>query len=98
MARGRIALGVGSAWARHLVSIGVGILYLPILYANFPRDVLGVYLLFFTAASLLNLADLGLGIVLSRAIAYARGAPVDQPQADAAPEAAFYRRARLPDI
>lgn len=69
----RITQGVSVMWLRFVVTLLVGIFQLPILYASFDRTVLGIYMLFFTMANFLALADLGLGTVVTRAVSYLKG-------------------------
>lgn len=73
MSNRRIVQGISASWLRFAVSIVIGLFQLPILFANLDKTVLGIYLLFFTVASFLTLADLGLGSVLGRAVSFLWG-------------------------
>lgn len=85
MSRQRIARGLSASWFRFLVTISLNLFQLPILNACFDRAVLGIYLLFATLSMFLSLTDLGLGNVLSRAVAYATGAEQGDRSAPVAP-------------
>jgi O-antigen/teichoic acid export membrane protein len=81
----RAFAGVMASWVRLGVITLVGLLQTPILFRYLPLPELGVWYLFFTIATFINLSDLGLPSVFSRSISYIWGRSqaevVEPPQA-----------------
>ncbi|MNS33851.1 Polysaccharide biosynthesis protein [compost metagenome] len=76
----KITGGITASWIRFVISIGVAIFQLPILYANFDKSVIGYYLLFSTLSIFLSISDLGLGSVIGRTVSYNWGANSNHTQ------------------
>jgi O-antigen/teichoic acid export membrane protein len=69
----RIAFGAVSSWLSRCTSILLGLLLMPVLFRNLPREALGVWLLLGQSWATLGILDLGLGATLTRRIAFAMG-------------------------
>lgn len=82
----RAFAGVVASWVRFGVISLVGLLQTPILFRHLPLAELGVWYLFFTIATFINLSDLGLPSAFGRAVSYIWGrggaTPADPPPAD----------------
>jgi O-antigen/teichoic acid export membrane protein len=83
----RAFAGVVASWIRFGVITLVGLLQTPILFRHLPLPELGVWFLFFTIATFINLSDLGLPSVFGRSVSYIWGRGqaevVEPPQAGA---------------
>ncbi len=69
----RVFAGVVASWVRFGVITLVGLLQTPILFRHLPLPELGVWYLFFTVATFINLSDLGLPSAFGRAVSYVWG-------------------------
>src|SRR5260370_10057941 len=69
----RMSWGAGSSWVSRCVSIVLGLLLIPVLFRHLPREELGVWLLLGQSWATLGILDLGLGVTLTRRIAFAIG-------------------------
>ena len=61
-----------AAWARHLLGVSGALFCIPIIARTLGAEQLGLYALFGTAAFLVSVADLGMGVVVQRAWVAAR--------------------------
>src|SRR5215468_9119150 len=78
----RILFGGAANWLSRATTIALGVLLMPVLFRNLPKEELGVWLLLGQTWAGLNVLDLGFGITLTRRIAFAcgeSGAKVDGP-------------------
>ncbi len=66
-----ILFGGVSAWISRVLSIGLGLALMPVLFRHLPRHELGVWLLFGQTWTALGVFDLGFGVILTRRIAFA---------------------------
>ncbi len=66
----RILFGVSSSWIRLVAVAAIQILLTPLLFSRLPAGELGVWYLFFTVATFITLADLGLPSAYGRAVSY----------------------------
>ena len=87
----RALFGVSTTWIRLLVITLIGILLTPLLFRHLQAEVLGVWYLFFTIATLINLSDLGIPIAFGRAVSYIWGGRTTSAGRALPAEAAFYR-------
>lgn len=69
----RIAFGVVSSWIGRCTSILLGLFLMPVLFRQLPSEELGVWLLLGQSWATLGILDLGLGVTLTRRIAFAIG-------------------------
>lgn len=69
----RVAGGVAATWIRLTIVTLTTLLQTPILFRHIPPAELGIWYLFFTIATFINLSDLGLPSSFSRAVSYIWG-------------------------
>lgn len=69
----RIVFGASASWISRITNIVLGILLMPILFRHLPREELGVWLLLGQSWATLGILDLGLGVTITRRIAFAVG-------------------------
>lgn len=60
-----------------MLSIGLGLALMPVLFRHLPKNELGVWLLFGQTWTALGIFDLGFGVILTRRIAFAFGRSQD---------------------
>ena len=77
----RIAFGAAASWFSRGVSILLGLVLLPVLFRNLPKEELGVWLLLGQSWAALGIFDLGFGATLTRRIAFAKGKSGSDPGA-----------------
>lgn len=77
----QITLGAGAAWLSRGVSVFVGLVLLPVLFRNFTKEELGVWLLLGQSWATLGIFELGFGVTLTRRIAFAKGKSGSDPGA-----------------
>lgn len=94
----RAFAGVVASWVRFGVISLVGLLQTPILFRYLPLPELGVWYLFFTIATFINLSDLGLPSAFGRSVSYIWGRSqaevVDPPR----PDAPYYHNFPVHDL
>lgn len=78
----RIAFGVAAGWFGRVVNIVLGVALLPVLFRLLPREELGVWLLLGQSWAAAGILDFGLGAVLTRRFALAKGRSGADPEAD----------------
>src|ERR1035438_4189503 len=83
----QIAFGAVSGWISRSVSILMGLLLFPVLFRHLGREELGVWLLLGQSWAVLGILDLGLGVTLTRRIAFATGKGMADPRGRCNPEA-----------
>jgi len=77
----RIAFGAAANGFSRLVTIALQLLVLPVLFHHLAREAVGVWLMLAQTSALLFALDFGLGAVLTRRIAQARGKTGTDPNA-----------------
>jgi O-antigen/teichoic acid export membrane protein len=68
-----IFFGGAAAGISRVLSIGLGLALMPVLFRHLPRHELGVWLLFGQTWTALGVFDLGFGVIMTRRIAFAFG-------------------------
>ncbi len=69
----RAAGGVAATWIRITIVTLAGLIQTPVLFRCLPPHELGVWYLFFTVATFINLSDFGLPAAFGRAVSYLWG-------------------------
>jgi O-antigen/teichoic acid export membrane protein len=90
----RIAFGAAANGFSRAVTIVLALLLLPVLFHHLAREELGVWLLLAQSSALLMILDFGLGTILIRRIAQARGKCGSDPDAPLGAET----RAEIADL
>jgi O-antigen/teichoic acid export membrane protein len=78
---GRIAFGAGAHWLSRGVAMVLGLVLLPVLFANLSKSELGIWLLLGQTWATMGFLDFGLSITLTRMIAFAKGRSGSSPSA-----------------
>jgi O-antigen/teichoic acid export membrane protein len=78
----RILFGGAISWFARGTNILLGLVLLPVLFSNLPKEELGVWMLLAQTWAALGILDLGFGVVLTRRIAFAVGKQIDLPDAE----------------
>ena len=74
-----IFFGAAASWFSRGVAIVLGLVILPILFRTLPKGELGIWLLLGQSWGTLGILDLGLGVTLTRRIAFAKGKSGSDP-------------------
>jgi O-antigen/teichoic acid export membrane protein len=69
----RIAFGAAAHWVSRGVTIFLGLVLMPVLIRNLPREEVGLWLLLGQSWAVMGILDLGFGATLIRRIALAKG-------------------------
>jgi O-antigen/teichoic acid export membrane protein len=69
----RILFGGAISWFARGTNVLLGLVLLPVLFRNLPKEELGVWMLLAQSWASLGILDLGFGVVLTRRIAFAVG-------------------------
>jgi O-antigen/teichoic acid export membrane protein len=77
----RILFGAAANWFSRLATIVMGLVLLPVLFRNLPKEELGVWMLLGQSWAALGILDLGFGATLARRIAFAKGKSGSDPNA-----------------
>jgi O-antigen/teichoic acid export membrane protein len=77
----RILFGAAASWFSRLATIVMGLVLMPVLFRNLPKEELGVWLLFGQTLAGVAIFDLGFGSTLTRRIALAKGKSGSDPTA-----------------
>jgi O-antigen/teichoic acid export membrane protein len=80
-----ILFGGVAAWISRVLTIGLGLALMPVLFRHLPRNELGVWLLFGQTWAALGIFDLGFGVILTRRIAFAFGSSQGPAQSVSGP-------------
>src|SRR3954471_11268860 len=75
----RIVFGATASWFSRGVTILMGMVMMPILFRNLPKEELGLWLLIGQSWVALGILDLGFGTTLTRRIAFAKGKSGSDP-------------------
>ncbi|MEN3940972.1 hypothetical protein WJU23_06745 [Prosthecobacter sp. SYSU 5D2] len=75
----RIFFGAAASWFSRLITIVLGLVLLPILFRNLPKEELGIWLLLGQSWAAMGILDLGFGATLTRQIAFAKGRSGSDP-------------------
>ena len=90
----KILSGVVFSWLRFVVGFIVTLVQTPLYFKYLPKEVVGIWFLFFSAAAFLQMSDFGLPSAVSRAIAYIKNSNIKSNQ----PEVKFYTQFTVNDI
>src|SRR3954468_14331705 len=82
----RIVFGATASWFSRGVTILMGMVMMPILFRNLPKEELGLWLLIGQSWVALGILDLGFGTTLTRRIAFAKAKSGSDPKAELGPE------------
>lgn len=69
----RIAFGTAAQWISRIVTIGLGLVLMPVLLAHLPKEEVGIWLLLGQSWAVMGILDLGISYTLTRRIALAKG-------------------------
>jgi hypothetical protein len=69
----RILFGAAASWFSRGMTIVMGLVLLPVLFRNLPKEELGVWMLLGQSWAVLGILDFGFGATLTRRIAFAKG-------------------------
>jgi O-antigen/teichoic acid export membrane protein len=69
----RIAFGTAAQWVSRVVSIVLGLVLMPVLLDNLPKEEVGIWLLLGQSWAVMGILDLGFSYSLTRRIALAKG-------------------------
>lgn len=69
----RIAFGAAAHWIARAVTIFLGLVLMPVLIRNLPKEEVGLWLLLGQSWAVMGILDLGFGATLIRRIALAKG-------------------------
>jgi len=76
----RILFGTAASSFSRAVQIVLGLTLLPVLFRSLPKEELGLWLLLGQSWATLGILDLGFGVTLTRAIAFAKGKSGSDPK------------------
>lgn len=94
MSKRKILSGISFSWIRFVIGFVVVLVQTPLLFRYLPKEQVGVWFLFFSAAAFLQMSDFGLPAAVSRAIAYIKNDKIKSEQ----PEVEFYTKFTVKDI
>jgi O-antigen/teichoic acid export membrane protein len=75
----RIFFGAAASWFSRVVTILLGLVLLPVLFKNLPKEEVGIWLLLGQSWAAMGILDLGFGVTLTRQIAFAKGMSGSDP-------------------
>lgn len=81
----RIAFGSAAHWVSRVVTIVLGLVLMPVLLRNLPKEQVGIWLLLGQSWAVLGVLDLGFGVTLTRRIAIAKGKSGGSPDTPLTP-------------
>lgn len=94
MSQIKIFTGITFSWLRFVLGFIVAIIQIPIIFKHLPKEIVGVWFLFYSAAAFLQMSDFGLPSAVSRAVAYLKNNKIDSEQL----EVKFYQQFTIRDI
>ncbi len=94
MSKRRILAGISFSWLRFVLSFLVVFFQTPLYFKHLPKESVGIWFLFFSIASFLQMSDFGLPSAMSRAIAYIKNENKKSEQQ----EVLFYTNYSVTDI
>ena len=81
----RIAFGAAAQWVNRGMAIMLGLVLMPVLLRNLPKEQVGIWLLLGQSWAVLGILDLGFGVTLTRRIALAKGKSGGSPDVPLTP-------------
>lgn len=94
MSNKKIVSGISFSWLRFVIGFLIVFIQTPLLFKYLPKEQVGVWFLFFSAAAFLQMSDFGLPSAVSRAIAYIK---INADRSEQ-PEVEFYKKYTIKDI
>ena len=90
----KLIFGVFSGWGAQVLSLGMGLITLPMFFRYLPREELGVWMFFMGTSVFVNLADFGFSPVLGRHLAFELGKGDREASSNFAGSSYFYSLSR----